>query len=139
MITLRRSRFRVLLVPLVLIAFGVLDVVHLPAVGAAPTVQVKFVNHYSHGRVKLGVNDVTRRLGSGQVKGPFAVTPDDGHNDFTYVKALRFHRCGESDIGYYFRPGHSYKVVVTGVKVAGCENSAGEPVKGPHAEVIRVS
>src|SRR3954447_23760449 len=42
-------------------------------VSAAPHVLVKVVDRYDHGRIKISVNDVTRRLSYGEVKGPFEV------------------------------------------------------------------
>jgi hypothetical protein len=118
---------------------GLASVVPAPAVDAATTVQVKFVDHYDHGRIKLGTNGVIRRLSYGEVKGPFAVTPDELHNDSLYVESLRIHRCGQSQIGYYYRPGHRYKVVVSSKPGYRCENDAGNNIRGPHAEVIKIS
>jgi hypothetical protein len=115
------------------------DIGQVQPVEAASTVQVKFVDHYDHGRIKLGTNDVTRRLSYGEVKGPFAVTPDDLHNDSTYVESLRIPGCGQSDIGYYYRPGHRYKIVVSSKPGYRCENSFGHDIHGPHAEVIKIS
>jgi hypothetical protein len=131
--TVRHGRWLV-----VLSLCSVLDVVPVQPGVAATAVQVKFVDHYHHGRIKLAANDVSRRLSYGEVKGPFAVTPDSGGNDFVYVESLRYTRCGETDIGYYFRPGHRYKIVVTGRHGPRCEDASGAIVHGPHAEVIKV-
>src|SRR4051794_29151311 len=137
MSALSRPANRALLVFIALAPCLALDIADIQPAEAARTVQVKFVDHYRHGRVKVGIDNVTRRIGYGEVKGPFAVTPDSMGNDSTYVEALRYDRCGEGDIGYYFRPGgHHYKVVV--VQQGHCDLPSGKRVPAPHVEVIKI-
>jgi len=81
-------------------------------VSATPTAFVKIVDRYDHGRIEIGVNGVIRRMSYGEVKGPFEVQPDSMHNDGITLRSLRRDGCGIAKIGYYFRNGHHYRIVV---------------------------
>lgn len=127
------------LAAVVLAAGTVLGGVSSQDAAAARAVQVKIVDHYHHGRVQVDVNGVVHRLRYGVVRGPFSVVPDSHHNDAIVVKTLRYQGCGIAKVGYYFHPGHTYKLVVFAGGGQCHYGSDGDTVTGPDVKIVQTS
>jgi hypothetical protein len=106
---------------------------------AASTAQVRIVDRYYHGQVKVWVNRTIHYLGGGHSTGYFAVTPSPSHHDGVSVTSMRYSGCGEGEPGWFFHPGHRYKIVIrTAPPPGGCsENGTTEPA--PEFTITKVS
>lgn len=106
---------------------------------AATTAQVRIVDDYNHGKVRVAVDSTTHTVAYGHSTALFAITPSSSGNDGVSVTSLRFAGCGEGDVGNYFAPGHKYRVVVYHPKGQACILSDGSRVAGPGFRIVKVS
>ena len=113
--------------------------VPLSTAEAASTAQVRIVDNYNHGRVRVAVDGTSHTVSYGHSTALFAITPSASGNDGISVTSLRFNGCGEGDVGNYFAPGHKYRVVIYHPKGQACMLSTGSRVAGPGFRVVKVS
>jgi hypothetical protein len=107
---------------------------------AAGQAQVRIIDRYDHGKVDVGLDDVSRQLTYGDRTHWIALTPAADGNDGINVSSLRFSGCGMGDAGNYFDPGHTYRVVVKGGGDGGyCQTATGARVAGPGLTIVKLS
>jgi len=99
------------------------------------------VDNYDHGRVRITFDNVDQTMSQGDRSGWLTVTPDSGRNDVITVIALRYqkHRCGVSEIGWYFHVGHEYRVRINHFYGGRCLTDNGGRVRGPAPHVDKLS
>jgi len=111
----------------------------VPARGAS-TAEVRIVDRYNYGQVKVWVNRTIHYLGGGHSTGFFAVTPSPSHHDGVSVTSMRYSGCGEGEPGWFFHPGHRYKIVIrTAPGPGGCSVGNGKTVPGLEFTITKVS
>jgi len=129
-LTLRCGVVAIVAAPLLLAAATTAD--------GAGTARVRIVDHYDHGRIRITFDNIDQTMSEGDRTGWLTVTPDPGKNDVITVQALRFHRCGISEIGWYFHVGHEYRVRVNHFRGGRCQNNSGGTVRGPAPHVDKL-
>lgn len=128
-------RTRLISVAVVVGSLGSVFVTTAAPTEASGTAQVRLVDNYTHGRIRIYVNGVSHRMHEGDRIGPFAVTPDPMGNDSITVKSLRFDGCGGTQIGKFFRAGHSYRILINDYRGGRCHLADGRTVRAPGAHL----
>ena len=105
--------------------------------GASRTATVRIYDRYNHGRVKVEVNGTSHRLAFARHTGWFPIEPSPSRNDGVAVTSLRHRGCGEGSVGWYFRPGHRYKITIIGTRDR-CHFANGKSVRGPEFRITKV-
>lgn len=129
---------RVLAVASVVAVLSPLAVLTAVPTEASGTAHVILVDRYTHGQIEVSINGVTKRARNGDRIGPFAVTPDPMGNDGITVRLVKHTGCGIAKIGYYFKAGHRFRVLVNDIGGGRCHFN-GRDVRGPSPHVKQIS
>jgi hypothetical protein len=130
---------RVLAVVAVMAVLSPLAVLVAGPTAASGTAKVILVDRYTHGQIQISMNGVIKRARNGDRIGPFAVTPDSMGNDEINLYLVKHPGCGIEKIGYYFKAGHRFRVLVDNVGGPNNCHVSGRSVKGPAPHVKQLS
>ena len=106
---------------------------------AGSTAQVRIVDRWDHGGVKVWVNGAVRYVTGGHSTGFFAVNSSYRHGGVS-VGSTRYPGCGEGEPGSFFKAGQRYKILVrASPPPGGCSVGNGKTIPGLEFTITKIS